>query len=151
VKNPTFIRVSLSDVRVIMVIMRVLAVELLCQAVEVVLRQFHRHSPRAARCGSLLEGLRSLGFKLWKKHAGLKDLCGLGCRSVTPYVHGERCVCVAMCCLKRLVSGSVAVRPLYSIGVDSYMEPQGPTGGPMVGQSLEPLFTRKLDGLRETN
>jgi hypothetical protein len=32
-ENPTFIEVSLSNVRVIMVIMRVLVVELLCQVV----------------------------------------------------------------------------------------------------------------------
>jgi hypothetical protein len=51
---------------------------------------------RAACCGSLLVGLRSLEFQLWRRHGGHEDLCGLGHRSVIPYVH-EESYCIAVC------------------------------------------------------
>jgi hypothetical protein len=65
--------------------------QLFSPTIEVVLRHFYRHYPIAARCGLLLEGLRSLGFVLRMEHGEHEDLHGLGHRRVTPYVHG-RCV-----------------------------------------------------------
>jgi hypothetical protein len=50
---------------------------------------------RAARCGSLLEGLRLSTLKQ-DGHGGHEDLRGSGRRSVIPYVHGESC-CIAVC------------------------------------------------------
>jgi hypothetical protein len=44
---------------------------------------------RAARYGSLLEGLRSLEFQLWGNTVKTEDLCGSGHQSVIPYVHGR--------------------------------------------------------------
>jgi hypothetical protein len=59
--------------------------------IKVILRYFHRHCPRAARCGSLLEGLRSLKFKLRMEHSEHEHLRGSGCQSVILYVY-VRCV-----------------------------------------------------------
>jgi hypothetical protein len=61
--------------------------------VEVVLRHFHRHYPRAAHCGSLLKGLRSLELTAMDGH---KDLRGLERRSIIHYVHRED-YCIAVC------------------------------------------------------
>jgi hypothetical protein len=54
---------------------------------------------RAARCGSLLEGLSLLSSRLWRKHGGHEDLYGLGRRSVTPYVR----IVVLLCILQASV------------------------------------------------
>jgi hypothetical protein len=55
---------------------------------------------RPACCGSLLEGLRSLRLELWRKHGGHENLCGLGCRSVIPYIHDENVVLLCMALFK---------------------------------------------------
>jgi hypothetical protein len=95
----------------------------------VVLRHFHRNCPRAARCGSLIEGIRSLGFT-W-----------LGSPERNTLRQWEMCVllCVlpARVWLVRRVLGlswawfqSGVVWSLYSTGADNYMYSQGLTGGP---------------------
>jgi hypothetical protein len=54
---------------------------------------------RAGHCGSLLEGLRSLGLELRRKHSGHEDLHGLGRRSVIPYVQCDDC-CIVVCAVQ---------------------------------------------------
>jgi hypothetical protein len=58
-------------------------------------------STRAVRCGSLLEGLRSLRIELWRKYDEHEDLHGSGRRSVIPYIHKE-CCCIVVCVLFKL-------------------------------------------------
>jgi hypothetical protein len=60
--------------------------------VKVVLLHFHRHYPRAARCGSLFGRALVSQVIAMKKHGGHKDLCGLDRRSVIPYIHRESVV-----------------------------------------------------------
>jgi hypothetical protein len=66
------------------------------RSVEVVLRYFHRYCPRAAHCGLLLEGLRSLKLTAMDEAHGDEDLCGSGRRSITTYVHRDDC-CIIVC------------------------------------------------------
>jgi hypothetical protein len=57
-----------------------------CDIVEVILRYFYRHCPRAVCYGLLLEGLRSLkSSHQWREHVGYGNLRGLVHRSVTTY------------------------------------------------------------------
>jgi hypothetical protein len=100
-----------------------------------VLWHFDRHCPRASRCGSLLEGLSSLRFELRMEHDGHGDLCSSGHQIVTPYIH-RRCVCIAMCCLKRVWSESALARSFYSSWPDNYIETRDPTGGTEVVETL---------------
>jgi hypothetical protein len=53
---------------------------------------------RAAHCGSFLEGPRSLGIELRKKHGEHEHLRGSGRQRVIPYIYGE-CCCIAVCVL----------------------------------------------------
>jgi hypothetical protein len=52
-------------------------------------------------CGSLLVGLSSLEFELWRRHGGHEDLRGSGRQSVIPYVYGES-YCITVCVLFKL-------------------------------------------------
>jgi hypothetical protein len=107
--------------------------------VEVVLRHFNWHCPKAARCGSLLEGLRSLRFELRMEHGGQGDLRGSGHPSVIPYVHGRAFVLQCLWCCSSL--GFHLVAPIvhlafYSSRSGSYTVTQGLTSGPRVVGSL---------------
>jgi hypothetical protein len=79
----------------------------------------------------------SLGMDECGRH---EDLRGSGCRSVIPYVHGRtELYCSSLPCLSLPVcppSEEASGRAFYSSRSGSYIETRGPTGGPMVVETL---------------
>jgi hypothetical protein len=67
-------------------------------------------------------GLRSVEFWLWRKHGGHYGLCGLGRQSVIPYIHGECCIAVGVCCssMELNLVASAIYPAFYSPRLGSY-------------------------------
>jgi hypothetical protein len=74
------------------------------------------------------------------EHSGHEDLRGLGHRSVIPYVHRRTELnCSSLPCLKlpfRPPREVAPARAFYNSRLGSYIETRGPTGGPVVVETL---------------
>jgi hypothetical protein len=74
------------------------------------------------------------------ERGGHEDLRGSGHRSVIPYVHGRtELYCSSLPCLSLPFCSSreeAPARAFYSSQLDGYIETRGPTGGPMVVETL---------------
>jgi hypothetical protein len=101
----------------------------------------------------LLEGAFISWPQAMNERSGHKDLCGLGRRSVIPYVHRRtELYCSSLPCLSLPICPpaltdlffhpreEVSTRSFYSSRSGSYNETRGPTGGPEVVETLYNIY-----------